>query len=38
MQKIYEQKKLFPGNIKITEICYLQKLLQSIFQSQYEQY
>ena len=22
MQKIYKQKKLFIGNIKITEICY----------------
>ena len=23
MQKIHKQKKLFIGNIKITEICYL---------------
>ena len=44
MQKIHKQKQLFIGNIKITEICYLQfkkkhiKLLQSAFQSQYEQY
>ena len=44
MQKIHRQKKLFIGNIKITEMFYLHysekqnKLLQSIFQNQYKQY
>ena len=47
MHKIHKQKKLFIGNMKITEICYRHffkkskkayQLLQSLFQSQYEQY
>ena len=42
MKKIHRQKK-YIGNIAIAEIYYLHqkkqiKLLQSIFQSQYEQY